>query len=333
MSLNQLNIFITKTPYHVLLAHAALKVDDLLIGESVLIYYGEKEADIESIIDRTIWKSVHFFSFPTTKISRKSIQKAHRFLSQENLESAEVLFTCNDVNWRSQIFITRINYSKYYVAEDGLGAYLDYRRTFLGWCYAEIFLRILYPSVTFHYGKMNQSRADLYLSLTDSAFPWRENYTKRLILREFSNYCHKISANQTGTSGRLSLATAILITQPLSDQGHWSYSKELHTYTKMLNTLSRGEQLVVKKHPAESSRSFHKKVDFLSRKFNRLDVQPIESKLPVEVICQALAPASKVFSIMSTGAINISMLRPDLEVFCDSSWENKLGEHWPIKFL
>lgn len=333
MRLSQLNIVLAKTPYHVLLAHAALKANDTLPGESVLIYYGVEDADIESLIDRSVWRSVYFFSFPSKIISRKSVRAVRRFLIKENLGAAEVLFTCNDVNWRSQIFITQLSHSKYYIAEDGLGGYVDYRRTFVGWCYAEIYLRVLYPDVTFHYGKMNQSRADLYLSLSGTAFPWRPNSRKKLIPYEFSQYCHEVSARQPINWDWLSTTSALLVTQPLSDQGHWTLSQELAVYTRMLSTLHQDAQVVVKKHPAESSGSFLDKVEFLNRKFEGLDFQPVESQIPVEIICQSLPLGSNVFSIMSTGALNVSLLRPDLNVFCDSSWEDRLDGRWQVGFL
>ncbi|QGT79281.1 hypothetical protein GM160_10495 [Guyparkeria halophila] len=285
-------------------------------------------------MDISKWKSFYSFEFPTRRISRKSVRAVRSFLDEKGLGRVGVLLTCNDLNWRNQLFISQVSYQRFVLAEDGLGAYLSYRRRLLGWLYAEVYLRLFYSDVTFHYGKMNHSAADLHVSLSEGAFPWRPDSNKRLIFDEFVRYCEQLSLRLVGDWKCLSTASALLITQPLSDHGHWRFEDEVLAYSKMLKVLGQSEQLVVvKKHPAESHASFKEKIGFLESRHKSLQFKSIDSEVPVEVVCSELRSGSKVLSVISTGALNVSLARPDLEVFCDSAWANKLRNRWPVNFL
>ena len=328
-----MNIVLAKTPYHVLLAHAALASEGVLSGKATLIYLGIDGPAVRSLIDWTNWDAVHFFSFPSKRISRKSARAARCFLSANKLCSANVLLTCNDVNWRTQLFISQISFSSLVVAEDGFAAYANYHRNLAGWLYAETYLRLFYSDVTFHYGKMNRARADMYLSISSDAFPWCPESRKKVVFEEFSRYCFYLSSRLDGGWNGLSSTSAVLMTQPLSDQGHWRFRDEMAVYSRMLGSLAGAGRVLVKKHPAEGFEGFSRKMSYLKEWFKDLSLEAIYSDVPIEVIVGRLPPGARIFSIVSTGALNASLMREDLQVFCDRGVADKIGGRWPVGFL
>lgn len=329
-----MNLVLAKTPYHILLAHAARNSPEVLSGDSTLVVFDCEEPMVRDLINQELWWSVKFLKFPTKRIAGKSVKTVQRFLVDEGLEHIDSLMTCNDLNWRNQLFMASVRHSRFIVAEDGFAAYMGQTRSTIDWLYAEVYLRLFFGKVTRHYGKMNQSQADLYVSLHSSAFRWFPTSPKKEIFFEFLAYCEELAGKLRHNWPCISKAEAILLTQPLSDHGHWSSKEELSAYHKLLRSSPDiAGQVIVKKHPAETEESFSKKLSWLEERFPAIQFSPIRSGVPVEIIGQLLPPGAKFLSISSTAALNVSVARPDILVICDSSRRRTVGEGWPVSYV
>lgn len=329
-----MNLVLAKTPYHILLAHAARNSPDVLSGDSILVVFDCEEPLVRDLINRKLWWSVKFLSFPTKRISGKSIKTVRRFLIDEGLEHVDSLMTCNDLNWRNQLFMASVKYSRFIVAEDGFGAYVGQKRSAIDWLYAEVYLRWFFGKVTRHYGKMNQSQADLYVSLHGSAFRWFPTSPKKEIFPEFLAYCQEAAEKLRHNWPSINEAEAILLTQPLSDHGHWSLKKELSAYHRLLGSVRDiGSKVIVKKHPAETEEGFSRKLSWLEETFPSIQFTLIRSVCPAEIIALLLPSGSKFLSIASTAAFNVSIARADIAVVCDSSWRRAVYEGWPVSYV
>lgn len=321
-----MNIFIAKTPYHALVAHAVL----LNISEkssqcpaSTLIYSGNDLEDIRSIVAPDFWRNIFHFQLDSNAWNPGVRHTVKKWIHQHKLDTpGSDLFFSDDMNWRDQLLRHYLRGRQKYLIEDGLGSYYEASFTATQWLFRNIVLRGLFVDLDIHFGVVSQSTAHKYFCLHKTGFPWVENRRNvRLVNQYLEQHLDDLQERSNADSKTHSDYDLVFLSQPLYESRLLSMQQDLWYHQQLLGHFSdTATNILIKKHPRETMKMFRKRIDAMESLASGATLHTSVDATPAEALLIRMDSKTKVVSFTSTALINLKRLRPNLDVyFCPIS--------------
>lgn len=325
-----MNIFIAKTPYHVLLAHSVLlKLKEPEEVDSYLIYTGNDLKSIESIIKRSYWKCIFHFNIQLSPLSLYTRVLTKKWTQDNKLWNKKAnIFISDDMNWRNQLLENYLQCKERFLIEDGIGSYYPSKLSFVKMIFRHIVLRILFSGLKLHYGCVSHSIADGYYSINEGAYPWVK---KRNNIYNIYPYLKSYLENIAGCK-KMDFEENIdlvVLTQPLYEAGLISKKKDIDHHKNLIQPfIKKTKGILIKKHPYEEERIFIERVEALRISAPQATVYSLSDETPAEALLAYTNTSTIIVSPISTALINLKKLNPELQVFY-----SPLDDNHPISLI
>jgi hypothetical protein len=318
-----MNIFICKTPYHLLCSELICESFDLT-GKKILILAFKISQDESELLISKCWNQVELFNIDKTMLYPINIINVKKWLERHDLtvvkEKEKIrIFLADDKNWLLQVLVASFEASELIIFEDGLGAYVETRQSFCEKVYRKAVLQTLMPGYVFNTNQVNHAKADQYISLSENAFPWvTNNALKKVLNMEDSTYIRSVSKRISKQYSFLNLSgrKCLILLQPLVEHGVCSIEEEKKFYSKVCKEIINTDIVLVKTHHGESESVQKQRIDHIKkniRSSNQLVI--LDQKLPAELLIVTDGSIEQIFGMNSTALLNTRRLRPDIEVF------------------
>jgi len=308
-----MNIFIAKTPYHLILAHAVLlKIKSK--HRNYLIYSGKKTSNINNIIISDLWSDVLFFNIDINAYDIGVGNKVKSWVKTKKINKNGKLFISDDMNWRDQLLANYLNYDKKYLIEDGVGSYYKSKLSISVAIARHTIFRALFYNLNFYYGAVSQSKATKYYALTKQGFPWVKDRSKVITIDKYLKiYLNKMQINSNHSTENTDM---IMLTQPLKESNIMSKKEDLNIHQKLILPFkNRINSILVKKHPREKESFFMERVNSLRAKYYNIEFTVSIDTRPAEILLFSISSNTIIVSPVSTALINLKHLRPDLSIY------------------
>lgn len=311
-----MNIYIARTPYHVMLAHAvylATRGDDI---RACLVYSGPSLDPIEAIITKSYWQDVlHFDVRGSAWALRKS--NAIRHWVDQHFEGIAVdsLYVSDDMNWRDQVLGYHLQAKRKCLIEDGIGSYYRAKLNTKQQLFRNTMLRGLFAGIIEHYGAVSQSHGDSYFAVAPRAFPWVKNRGHVSIIKnELRQYILEAAVRCRAHLEPSEQTELYFLTQPFFESDLLTRDQDLRRHQLLASHFSNAKSVLVKKHPSEQDEMFKARVKAIASAIPHADILPSSSPIPAELLSIQACPGAIFVSFISTALINIKHLRNDLSV-------------------
>lgn len=312
-----MNVFIARTPYHLMLAHAvclAERCDDV---RATLIYSGPSFDAIKAIISEGSWTNVlHFTVSGNAWTLRKNNAIRHWVDRHFDGEVVASLYVSDDMNWRDQLLGYYLGAKKRYLIEDGIGSYYQAKLNLKQHLFRNTVLRGLFSGEIENYGAVSQSRGDRFFAVAQSAFPWVSDRSQITVIKnELRRYISEVAVLSKTHIELAEQAELYFLTQPFYESGLMTREQDLMQHQSLARHFSTVKSVLIKKHPRERGDVFQARVKAIASALPRADVFPSSSPMPAELLSIQAQPGAVFVSFISTALINIKHLRDDLSVY------------------
>lgn len=306
------NLFIVSTPYHLLtafiLSNTIYKKDinflalthphgyDYWKKDNLLDFLSSTRAGYQKIFPLIHWM--------TSKEKNLSMRKQVRSVQQSILNpSIDEAFLSSDLDSQNQLLVAALGLTQFYRFEDGLYSYYneDRKRPLTHEYFHKIKLNFIKLISGIH--------SSLYLNTSASGCSPAGiadfMYLPELLKRP-SPQVHEITTEMIQTAMRILEINHIIkeelpkgkysiyLSQPITEQGKFSFEDEKKCLSLTIKNLKKGEKLIYKPHPNDAPY----KLDYVKKHYPDIIIN--ESRAPVEIILYREPQIEKVISYQST---------------------------------
>jgi len=326
-----MNVFICKTPYHLLCSELICEYYDLKSHTNILILAYEISEEEKSLLISGFWRHVERFDTNKTILYPRNIMNVKGWLnSVSSLPPSEdvklKVYIGDDKNWLLQVLVSVLNPDELIVFEDGLGGYVESNQKFFEKVYRNIVLRLFMPGHIFNTKQVNHSKADLYIGFSDRAFPWVDDLTKKAVINlDGGSYIELISAvisRQFGLEDCQGDKCLILL-QPLVEYGVCGINEEKKFFDKVSNLINKKSLVLIKTHHGEKEVLQNHRIDYIKNIVVGNKVLVIDKAIPAELLYLSVNSLSQVFGVNSTALVNAKRLMPESDVYYFSDIVNR----------
>ena len=316
-----MNVFIARSPYHALLAHAVCMAERGAAEPeeypATLIYSGTSIDAIGSIVAERYWTNILHFS------NRDNAWTAWRSGAIEawvrrHFSSATVdtVYLSDDMNWRDQLVEHYLDARKRCLIEDGIGSYYEAKLSTKQRLFRNTVLRGTFAGKLRNYQAVSQSHGDRYFAVSPLAFPWIQDRGQvNIVDDELRRYVSQIAvASQSDPAGGTQ-PELFFLTQPFYESDLLTRKQDLLQHRSLASRFNRTKEVLVKKHPREHDEMFEARVEAIASALPEARIESSTSPLPAELLSIHASKGSTFVSFVSTALINIKHLRPDLAIY------------------
>lgn len=318
---SQMNIFIARTPYHVMLAHAVCmaECDSGSVDEyqATLIYTGMSLDAIESIISGTCWADILHFCVRDNAWTLRRSNAIGNWVEQHFAGvTVDTVHISDDMNWRDQVLEYHLGARRRYLIEDGIGSYYKAALTTRQFLFRNTVLRSLHAGKVRHFGAVSQSRAHRYFAVDPIAFPWIEDRSNvRTVQSELRRFVSGAAMQENLNPDTGAQPDLYFLTQPLYESEIFSRAQDLQQHRSLASHFPEARDVLVKKHPRELDDMFDARVAAIESALPKARVISTSNPVPAELLAIRAKKNATFVSFSSTALINIRHLRDDLVVY------------------
>lgn len=316
-----MNIFIARTPYHVMLAHAVCMAErDTGSGDdyrAILIYTGTSLDAIESIVSTACWADILHFCVRDSAWTLRRSNAIGDWVEQHFAGViVDTVHISDDMNWRDQVLEYHLGARRRYLVEDGVGSYYKATLTTRQLLFRNAILRSLLAGKVRHFGAVSQSRAQRYFAVDFIAFPWIEDRSKVCVVQsELRRFLSETAIPEERSPEAESRPDLYFLTQPLYESEIFSRAQDLQQHRSLASHFTEARDVLVKKHPRELDHMFDARVAAIKSALPKARVISTSSQIPAELLAMRAKKNATFVSFNSTALINIRHLREDLMVY------------------
>lgn len=316
-----MNVFIARTPYHVMLAHAVCMAErgngEGNNFDASLVFTGTSLDAIEAIVSKGYWAEVlHFSNRDSAWVLWRSKAIEHWARQHFDALSVDTVHVSDDMNWRDQLLEFHLRANKRHLIEDGVGSYYSAKLSTLQYIFRNTVLRSLFAGKVRHYGAVSQSQGDRYFAVDPTAFPWVVHRDRVTTVRdELRRYISQTAMSGRGDRDIGTPSDLYLLTQPFYESDLLSKEQDLLMHQSLATHFPEAGDVLVKKHPREQDDMFDARLSAIASALPRARVTASTSPVPAELLAIEAKPQATFVSFHSTALINIRHLRDDLVVY------------------
>ena len=315
-----MNVFIARSPYHALLAHAVCMAErgDAEPEEypATLIYSGTSLDAIGSIVSEHYWTNIlHFSNRDNAWTSWRSGAIAAWVQQHFSSTTVDTVYLSDDMNWRDQLLEYYLNAPERCLIEDGIGSYYEAKLSTKQRVFRNTVLRAAFAGKLRNYQAVSRSRGNRYFAVNPLAFPWIQDRRQvNTIEDELRRYVSQLSFSHSDPDGGTQ-PELFFLTQPFYESDLLTRKQDLLRHGSLASRFHRVNEVLVKKHPRELDEMFEGRVSAIASALPEARVVSSTSPLPAELLSIQAGTESTFVSFTSTALINIKHLRPDLVVY------------------
>ena len=316
-----MNVFIARSPYHALLAHAVCMTErgeaELEEYPATLVYSGTSLDAIESIVSKRYWRNIlHFSNRDNAWTSWRSGAIEAWVRRHFSSVTVDTVYLSDDMNWRDQLLEHYLCAQQRCLIEDGIGSYYEAKLSTKQRIFRNTVLRGTFAGKLRNYQAVSQSRGNRYFAVSPLAFPWIQDRGQvRIVDDELRRYVSQIAvAKRSGSDGGTQ-PKLFFLTQPFYESDLLTRKQDLLQHRSLASRFHRMNEVLVKKHPREHDDMFEARVGAIASALPEARVESSTSPLPAELLSIHASRESTFVSFISTALLNIKHLRPDLAVY------------------